>query len=594
MSTRVARSARFLSQPRTQFIVLAVVWGLGTGLLIWGAYQLRFVLTNIDGFSYIRIAELYHAGDLSEAINGYWSPMVSWSMLPFMALGVNSQLAFMFASAAWSSLGLAAGTWFVWKFSGRNLFAALIMEITTLLLCLGSLHNQTPDLLVVSWVLIFVWALSELDSGLDTGTRAARIRSGALLGAVCAIGYFVKAFIVPVFAVVLVCWLVFRLLAIRKREGHLRGGGYLWMPAAALAVLILVSAPFVTAISVKFGGFTTGSSFQVNTADKLEAGSSNRQTGYTLTLVGPPSKDYTWFNDDRTYQLDLPNQGVSAPAASVHQSFSAKIKYYVNERLMALPFYLEKITAIAPFGALIITLFFLLRAFALLRDRRYTPAMIAAGVFAVYFLGYELLASTNGGSLRYYWPLLPLSTAVAALVWPAVWRKVRLLGGWWRSALVIVLICLIPFAAGLQNGLNRGYPFSTGANSGTLWYLKTAPRKPPTEVLANKLKAENVIPAGSRIVGNEGNQTLQVAFYLRVQYWGRGSHNIKDPRFQQVLRDKHIDFYFLSQPEEEKPLDVSAWGTVIYTYDMPYTCGSVGTTPSAGCRVEVVSVDPTP
>jgi hypothetical protein len=99
-----------LATDRAKVVVLAACWLFATVLLFVGASRLQFSLTNIDGISYMRIAEMYANGWLPEAFNAYWSPLISWTMLPFMALGVSTNAAFFSASALWSSLGLAAAT----------------------------------------------------------------------------------------------------------------------------------------------------------------------------------------------------------------------------------------------------------------------------------------------------------------------------------------------------------------------------------------------------------------------------------------------------------------------------------------------------
>jgi hypothetical protein len=40
---------------------------------------------NPDGISYISIARRYLAGDLRGAVNGYWGPLFSWALVPFLA-----------------------------------------------------------------------------------------------------------------------------------------------------------------------------------------------------------------------------------------------------------------------------------------------------------------------------------------------------------------------------------------------------------------------------------------------------------------------------------------------------------------------------
>jgi hypothetical protein len=611
-----SRLASLLRSRRFGFWVLAVLWVLGSVLLVFGAHQLRFVLSNIDGIQYVRIAEDYAAGRLGDGLNAYWSPMISWTIVPLIKLGIESQYAFYLASAAWSSLGLGIGTWFVWRRSGYNLFASLAVLGTLFFLYAGNLSNMTPDLLVVTWTLGFAWTLTEVNDRLAIGSRRQRVLWGLLLGVVMGIGYYVKAFDIPVFIVVGLGWLAVRLIAVRSKDASTRwrdrARPLLVTPLAALIALILVATPFVTAISVKYGYPTIGSSFAVNFGGQKfgdDVGSDDA-TADSLQLPPPPNSYAISFGEDRTAQLNLKGDtakastadgtATAAGRATAPKGIVAKAAYYLDQRLMAFPYYVGKIGDFGPFSVPIAAFFLLLLAFGVISARRHRAAVLTMTVFVVYFLGYAAItsASTKGGNMRYYWPLLALSTVTAGLLWPAVWRRARRAGGWWRSALAVVLIALVPIAAASQLGLAHAYPFSTGASNAAIGYLRQATSEPSREVRAQQMIRDGVIPAHSRIVGSSGYQvqTLEYAFYMRaadVQLYGRSvPHNINDPRFQQVLRDNKIDFYFLFEPSQKPTLDVSAWGTVAKVYTFPGNCGSYDGKPSTECRLSLVKVTP--
>lgn len=59
--------------------------------LILGLFLLNFYqyILNSDGISYISIAQKYMIGDFNNAINGYWGPLFSWLMIPFLYFSLN-------------------------------------------------------------------------------------------------------------------------------------------------------------------------------------------------------------------------------------------------------------------------------------------------------------------------------------------------------------------------------------------------------------------------------------------------------------------------------------------------------------------------
>ena len=64
-----------LFQALAFFLILAFL------LLPYFRYQL-----NPDGVSYISIAQKYLSFQVKDAINGYWGPMLSWLMIPLLAM----------------------------------------------------------------------------------------------------------------------------------------------------------------------------------------------------------------------------------------------------------------------------------------------------------------------------------------------------------------------------------------------------------------------------------------------------------------------------------------------------------------------------
>lgn len=56
------------------------------GLLLLPAYQYKI---NPDATGYIQIAHLYAQGQILHAVNGYWSPLLSWLLVPFSWLNID-------------------------------------------------------------------------------------------------------------------------------------------------------------------------------------------------------------------------------------------------------------------------------------------------------------------------------------------------------------------------------------------------------------------------------------------------------------------------------------------------------------------------
>ena len=62
-------------------LFIVILFYLSLSFILLGHYLHVF---NDDSISYLTIANEYEDGNFSAAINGYWSPLFSWLMVPFL------------------------------------------------------------------------------------------------------------------------------------------------------------------------------------------------------------------------------------------------------------------------------------------------------------------------------------------------------------------------------------------------------------------------------------------------------------------------------------------------------------------------------
>ena len=62
------------------FILILMIYLVLGLLLIYNNY----IFFNSDGISYLTIALKYFNGNITDAINGYWGPLFSWLLVPFL------------------------------------------------------------------------------------------------------------------------------------------------------------------------------------------------------------------------------------------------------------------------------------------------------------------------------------------------------------------------------------------------------------------------------------------------------------------------------------------------------------------------------
>ncbi|HWR51592.1 MAG TPA: hypothetical protein VN428_10825 [Bryobacteraceae bacterium] len=260
---------------------------LPAAILAFGAIDAwcRRDIIYSDGISYLEIADAYARGEWGQAINAYWSPFYSWILAAVFSVfrpPLTSELAWLHA-VNWLLL-CAAALAFGYLLRELRLRSAsgaygdhlapvasgpyhktfhAIAWLTFAWGCLSGrligLFRPLPDMAAAG--IVFAAA------GLLLRMRAAprRNATAALLGIVLGIGYLTKAAMLPLALVFIAC------------SGRLRRA------AIAAASFAAVCAPFVIALSVSKGRFTTGESGRLNYA--WEVGPVRRSTHWQ---GGPP------------------------------------------------------------------------------------------------------------------------------------------------------------------------------------------------------------------------------------------------------------------------------------------------------------------
>lgn len=252
---------------------------------------------NPAGISYLDIADAYMRGDFAHAVNGYWSPLYSLLLGP--ALTLLQPGPYYEASVAHLVNFLIYG-------ASLASFDALMRQVMPLAraqsadtipqravvvfgyaafawssLVLINLSDLSADLLMA----VFVYAAAALLVNAQRLTLS--LAGGAWLGVALGLGYLAKAAMLPLAV-------VFLFVAWASRGEWRRNAAPVAMSVVTLA---LVAAPFVIALSVQKGRFTTGD------VGKLV---------------------YAWFVNDVTkyahWQGEPPGRGVPAhPDRKIHE-----------------------------------------------------------------------------------------------------------------------------------------------------------------------------------------------------------------------------------------------------------------------------------
>ena len=196
---------------------------------------------NPDAVSYLRIAQYYLSGQTHLMVSGYWSPLLSWLIVPWLLVFDDPLLAARAAMAV-SVVVFLFGCFCVLRAVRLPNTAIIIgISITAVLSVAWSEFAITPDLLMAG---LFCCGTSLLLS--DRWIANARTAFGA--GLVLAAAYLAKAVALPASALMIIA-LAGTNVAVYRTS--------LWQTIRATAIIVagflVVAGPWIGILSYKYG-----------------------------------------------------------------------------------------------------------------------------------------------------------------------------------------------------------------------------------------------------------------------------------------------------------------------------------------------------
>lgn len=284
------------------FVAIAVAYFF-IGLVSY--FPLRFQL-NPDAISYLTIAKHYASGNLTYAINAYWSPLISWILIPACWLPWDPLFSFKILNLFFGFGGmLAARTIFLlWDISDR------IQIFFTSLLAVQLLHIvyelTTPDLLSVVLLLFFFayW-------------YRGKVHEQPLITACClAILYFVKSYNFFFISIVLLFDAIKVITMKEKRPKEV-----IRSILVIYAGFFLITAPWLFALHNKYGYFMLAGSAGFNHGATMYD-----NWEFMLKFIVPPNQRAVFPWEDPVLSSDFRDYRVTA---SIH-NFIFQLKVIIK------------------------------------------------------------------------------------------------------------------------------------------------------------------------------------------------------------------------------------------------------------------------
>ena len=207
-----------------------------------------------DAVAYFQTARHWAAGRLDLAVNGWFSPLLSWLLVPAVWIGAEPLHVARALGVVWGLL-FAAGTVRLARAMGGGRFAVWAYAAALVLSLRTVFAEVTPDFLMTAGLTWYFALAAEMIRGFSIRKAVA----AGLLGGAC---YLAKSYALPVVIATLLFVAIFRWLAIRKEAKPASAAlSQAAVPSAvALGLAVVVAVPWIVAISAKFGRFTTNTS----------------------------------------------------------------------------------------------------------------------------------------------------------------------------------------------------------------------------------------------------------------------------------------------------------------------------------------------
>lgn len=381
----------------------------------WFRYQI-----NPDATSYFTIAAKYARFDLHHAINGYWGPMLSWLLVPFIWLHIDPSIGARIVSIA-SVTGLMLLTY---AFLLRHQAGRIIATATSLIIAImGAVWilagPVTPDLLIAFLTVLFAFKLQVF---ISKPTR----RTAIQLGIVGAAMYFSKGFGFYLFLAVcafVIAWQLYQ-VGWKNYKPILQR----WRPA--LITFIALTLPFICVLTVKYHHvtITNAGAYDHRVFGPVVQGA---QPQLTSGPLAPPNTTANTIWEDPTLMTNLmPNWSPLQSRANLHYfAFSVFVRDL-------------KVSMQALYDAgMLVTAGALLAILGCFGKKYRQENAIFVLIGSMEILGYAVIFT----DARYLWSMIILALTAAAL-WIAQLERTRFLSQrqLFLGAVIIIITMFVP------------------------------------------------------------------------------------------------------------------------------------------------------
>ncbi len=476
---------------------------------------------NADSTLYINIAEKYLRGEFNDAINGYWGPMLSWLLIPFLYCGASHVFAINALDLIIGVLTII-GVWVLsYRFEITEKIRGVIL-ITLLPVVLFISLIQPFDFLLLCFIIYYLCVVFKDE-------YPYKIYNGVFCGVLGAFAYFSKSYAFPFFLVHFTLINIAHYIRCAEKKDK---RNVLRNAIVGIVTFLTISSPWVFLISNKYNHFTISNMGKGNFANKapgLPQSDSGFEFGGPVFYEGffaPLNKTAISVWEDPSYIWE--DRASWSPLDSfVH------FKYFTKHSIKNI---IEGMRIYQGFSMLSIAI--IIAYILLLIVQPFNKQMLRGDKLYSFFT----LALYTGGFVPFHFEPRYLWTANILLL---------LMGGYTigllfkneffnsniRKNVLIVFFALSFAATPLKSFVQAG---KDNINR-EMYVLGT--------ILKSKYNIKGNIASnreGGYISTHEAwHKTFRLAYWSNSKYYGQARENISDEGLENELKKYNIDYYFL-------------------------------------------------
>jgi hypothetical protein len=466
--------------------ILFLAISLAIYILLWNlAFPYFQYLMDADAVGYLTVADRVANNDWHRSINGLWSPLNSWLLVPFIKKGMDGFTVALKMNALFGGILIVLIEQFLNRFIAHSFFKKTVLLFLPIVAVYYSYFQVFGDLLQLLFVLVYLLiATSENFFG--------NLFKYILCGVMMALAYYAKAYSLPFF--------ILHFTAIHTWHWWQTKQLYLAKNIMAIGTCILCILPWALQLKSKYGAFSLmGNAGKLNMSWYLL---SHKSFNPEIKILVPP----TYTNSPSYWEDPYFSQGAFHSPTESMALFARWIARIAHTCLQSIGCMNEISCFVVPL--------LLIGILVMLRKKNISTFDAFILAIALVPLGYLTMHIET----RYIWLML-----IGTIVFAGIW--VQKLAYTWQQKIATIVFCISIIAYPIYN-------LEAWRDKGKQNFQ-----------IANQLKTLGI--AGKKIISNSRDAgNLWVVNYIsNNQFYSIEQYDFTTEELSQEIKRYGIEYY---------------------------------------------------